>query len=180
MFPVLETERLLYREITEGDAEKIFSILSFDEVTRHYGQESLTNINQAIEFIRHFQKKYDEKSGIRWGIERKDTRQLIGTIGFHALVSKHKRAEIGYEIHPDHWRKGFASEAVSKMLFYGFKDLGLSRIGAVVFTENAASNKLLTKMGFEQEGILRNYIYQNGSSYDTIVYSILNENELRN
>jgi [ribosomal protein S5]-alanine N-acetyltransferase len=178
MFPVLETKRLLFREITEGDAEKIFSILSIDEVTSHYGQESLININQAIEFIRLFQKKYDEKSGIRWGIERKDTKQLIGTIGFHALVSKHKRAEIGYEIHPNHWRQGFASEAVSKMLSYGFKDLGLSRIGAVVFTENAASNKLLIKMGFEREGILKNYIFQNGRSHDTIVYSILNENDI--
>jgi ribosomal-protein-alanine N-acetyltransferase len=51
--------------------------------------------------------------------------------------------------------------------------MDLARIGAVVFTENEASNKLLTKIGFQQEGILRDYMYQNGESHDTFVYSLL-------
>lgn len=88
-------------------------------------------------------------------------------------MPKHKRAEIGYEIHPGHWRKGYSSEAVSKVLSYGFEVMNLTRIGAVVFIENEASNKLLTKMGFEKEGVLRKYMYQNGKAHDTNVYSLL-------
>lgn len=53
--------------------------------------------------------------------------------------------------------------------------LGLTRIGAVVFIENAASNNLLTKMGFQKEGILKKYMYQNGKVYDTYVYSFIPE-----
>lgn len=173
MFPTLETERLRLREITAEDAEGIFSCFSLDSVTRYYGQETLESLEQARMFIEFFSKNYKEKRGIRWGIERKGGNGIIGTIGFNAWSPKHRRAEIGYEIHPDYWRKGFASEAISEVLSYGFEELGLTRVGAIVFKENKASNKLLMKMGFEKEGVLRDYMYQNGVSYDTNVYSIV-------
>lgn len=173
MFPNLETERLILREITHDDAEGIFACFSNDNVTRFYGQDSLETVDQARGFVDFFAKNFEEKKGMRWGIERKGKKGLIGTIGFNAWAPKHKRAEIGYEIHPDHWRKGYMSEAVSKILSYGSETLDLTRIGAVVFIENEASNNLLTKMGFQKEGILKKYMYQNGKAYDTYVYSFL-------
>ncbi|QDX93426.1 N-acetyltransferase [Brevibacillus laterosporus] len=173
MFPVLETERLVLREITEEDAEGIFAYFSNTDVTRYYGQENLESIEQAKKFVDFFANNYKEKRGIRWGIERKGTKGIIGTIGFNAWAPKHKRAEIGYEINPEHWRKGYALEAMSEIVSYGFEVLDLTRIGAVVFTENEASNELLTKMGFQKEGVLRDYMYQNSVPHDTNVYSIL-------
>lgn len=173
MFPILETERLLLREIVYEDAQGIFDCFSNYDVTRYYGQDTLTSIEQANQFVEFFAKNYKEKRGIRWGIEINDQEGIIGTIGFNAWSPKHKRAEIGYELHPQHWRKGYAKEAVSKVLSYGFNELDLIRIGAVVFIENESSNELLTKLGFEKEGILRNYMYQNGHPYDTNVYSLL-------
>lgn len=173
MFPLLETERLILRELTKDDAEGIFACFSNDSVTRFYGQEKLQNIEQARGFIDFFSKNYNEKRGIRWGIERKETPGIIGTIGFNAWSPKHKRAEIGYEIHPDQWRKGYSTEALDKVLSYGFDVLGLTRIGAVVFIENEASNNLLSKKGFQKEGILRAYMYQDGIAHDTYVYSLL-------
>jgi [ribosomal protein S5]-alanine N-acetyltransferase len=173
MFPILETERLLLREITKKDAEGIFACFSNNDVTRLYGQETLASIEQAEKFVDFFSKNYSEKRGIRWGIERKGTKGIIGTIGFNAWLPKHKRAEIGYEIHPGQWRKGYALEAVSKVLSYGFEVMDLTRIGAVVFIENEASNELVTKVGFQKEGVLRDYMYQNGKAHDTYVYSLL-------
>lgn len=173
MFPVLETEMLKLREITEEDSEGIFACFSNDSVTRFYGQDTLTEIAQAERFVDFFSKSYKEKRGIRWGIERKGTKGIIGTIGFNAWLPKHKRAEIGYEIHPDYWRKGYTSEAISRVLTYGFDVMNLTRIGAVVFTENEASNELLTKIGFQYEGVLRNYMYQDGIAHDTNVYALL-------
>lgn len=162
MFPVLETNWLTLRQITDQDAEAIFTCFSNDEVTRYYGLENMESIEQAISMVQTFAALYQEKRGIRWGIERKDTKELIGTIGFHALAKKHRRAEIGYEIIPAHWRNGFALEAISEAVSYGFASLGLTRIGAVVFTQNEASNQLLVKMGFQKEGVLRQHMYQNG------------------
>lgn len=151
MFPVLETDRLSLRQIKDQDAEAIFACFSNHEVTRHYGLENMTSIEEANSMVQTFAGLYQEKRGIRWGIERRDTKELIGTIGFHALAQKHRRAEIGYEIIPAHWRNGFASEAVSEVVSYGFAALGLTRIGAVVFTENDASNRLLVKWDFKKK-----------------------------
>lgn len=173
MFPNLETERLLLREITEKDIDCIFACFSNEDVTRYYGQEQLQSREQAKGFITFFSKNYEEKRGIRWGIEVKGTDGIIGTIGLNAWSPKHRRAEIGYEIHPDYWRKGYASEAVKEILSYSFEVLGLTRMGAVVFVENQSSNQLLLKLGFQQEGILRNYMYQDGEPHDTYVYSLL-------
>ncbi|MCY7805900.1 GNAT family N-acetyltransferase [Bacillus spizizenii] len=177
MFPVLETDRLSLRQIKDQDAEAIFVCFSNHEVTRHYGLENMKSIEEANSMVQTFAGLYQEKRGIRWGIERRDTKELIGTIGFHALAQKHRRAEIGYEIIPAHWRNGFASEAVSEVVSYGFAALGLTRIGAEVFTENDASNRLLVKMGFQKEGVLRQYMYQNGIPYDTNIYSLLKSRE---
>ncbi|MEC0255865.1 GNAT family N-acetyltransferase [Paenibacillus lautus] len=179
MFPILETKRLKLREIQHQDAGAIYSCFSNDEVTRYYGQDTLTTPEQAIHMVELFATNYAEKRGIRWGIERKDTQGLIGTIGYNVWSPRHKRAEIGYEIHPEFWGQGYAIEAASAVIAYGFQVLGLTRIGAVVFLENQASHALLTKLGFEAEGILRQYIYQNGVAHDTRVYSILKTNHLR-
>jgi [ribosomal protein S5]-alanine N-acetyltransferase len=173
MFPTLETDRLILREITKEDTDAIFSSFSNDEVTRYYGQDTMKSIEEAEKFIDIFATNYIEKRGVRWGIERKGDQEIIGTIGFHAWLPKHKRAEIGYEIHPDYWRKGYTREALIKIISYGLREMDLTRIGAVVFTENEASNRLLTKMGFQKEGTLKDYMYQNGKPHDTFIYSLL-------
>lgn len=176
MFPVIKTERLILREIIKEDISVIFSYLSNGNVTRFYGRELMQSMEEAEELMDLFSLNYLEKRGIRWGIERKESKGLIGTIGFHAWQPKHKRAEIGYEIHPLHWRQGYAAEAISGVLSYGFNEMDLTRIGAVVFIENDASNNLLAKLGFQREGVLRKYMHQNGVEHDAYVYSLLKSN----
>ncbi|MFP5115217.1 GNAT family N-acetyltransferase [Bacillaceae bacterium C204] len=173
MFPILETERLVLRELMEYDALDILNCFSNADVLRYYGQNPLTSIVQVKQLVRNFSKNYDEKRGIKWGIEKKGTAGIIGTIGFQEWSPEHKRAEISYALFPEHWGNGFATEAVTKLISYGFKELGLMRIGAVVFVKNKASNKLLTKLGFIKEGVLRNYLYQNDVPFDANIYSLL-------
>lgn len=175
MFPDLKTERLRLREITDADVNSLFAIFSNDQLTRYYGQDSLKEIEQAQALVNLFAKNFEVKRGIRWGIELVETGHLIGTIGFHAWLSNHRKAEIGYEIHPDYWRKGYISEALHPVISYGFNEMNLKRIGAIVYLENDASNQLLTKFGFHREGILKNYLIQNGVSYDTYVYSLVKD-----
>ncbi|MEN8700161.1 GNAT family N-acetyltransferase [Bacillus infantis] len=175
MFKELETERLTLREIVVEDAASLFAIFSRSDVVRHYGQDAFQRVEQAEEMIRFFQKIFNEKRGVRWGIELKGTNQLIGTIGYNAWIPKHHRAEIGYELHPGYWGKGYALEAAEKVIAYGFEKMDLYRIGAVVFLENDASNKLLSRLGFEKEGMLRGYMYQEGKPNDTYLYSLLQE-----
>ncbi|WP_273129621.1 GNAT family N-acetyltransferase [Bacillus weihaiensis] len=168
----LETERLILREIKMEDHQRIYDLFSNEELTRYYGQDPLTSMAQAKQLIESFSTLQTEKRGMRWAIVSKVFNEVIGTIGFHNWNSRHKRAEIGYEIHPAYWRRGYAAEAVKTVNKYGFDELQLNRIGAIVFLNNDASNSLLRKLGFVQEGILHDYMMQGGNAYDTYVYSL--------
>jgi len=176
MFPLFETERLVLRELVEDDAQYILNCFSNDEVLRYYGQKPLTSIEQVKHIIGNFSRSFEEKSGVKWGIELKETGTVIGTIGFQEWSLEHKRANISYALFPENWGKGYASEAIEQVISYCFQELGLERIGAVVFIENEASNNLLTKIGFQKEGVLKNYMYQNGVAHDTNIYSLLKNN----
>ncbi|MGE7112474.1 GNAT family N-acetyltransferase [Lysinibacillus sp. NPDC047702] len=173
MIPILHTDRLVLRELTVNDAQAILNCFSNSDVLRHYGQNPLTNLDQVRQIINNFSKNYDEKRGIKWGIELKGQEGIIGTIGFQEWSIEHKRAEISYALFPESWGKGYALEAVNKVISFGFQEMELVRIGAIVFTENDASNKLLIKAGFEKEGLLKKYIYQSNVPYDTYIYSLI-------
>jgi len=173
MFPVLDTERLMLRELKINDAQAILNCFSNSDVLRHYGQNPLTSLDQVKHIINNFSKNYDEKRGIKWGIELKGQEGIIGTIGFQEWSTEHRRAEISYALFPESWGKGYAMEAVNRVISFGFQEMDLVRIGAIVFTENDASNKLLTKVGFEKEGILKKYMHQNQVPYDTYIYSLI-------
>jgi [ribosomal protein S5]-alanine N-acetyltransferase len=172
-FPTLETERLQLVEITQKYAQSLFEIFSLDEVTKYYGSETFTRIEEANKLIEMFQKNYYEKRAYRWGIILKENNQLIGTIGLNGLQLKNKKAEIGYELHPSFWRKGYATEAIRELLRYSFGELELNRIGAVVYIENKASFNLLTGLGFSKEGELRDYFFQNNKYHTTHILSLL-------
>lgn len=172
-FPELHTDRLQLTRIKKEHTNAFFDIMSRDEVTHYYGMESLENKKQATEIIESFQKGFESQQSIRWGVIEKESHSFIGTVGLNRLHLLGKKAEIGYEIHPDYWRKGYASEAVKKILDYSFEELDLYRIGAITFLENDSSKELLRKLGFEKEGILRGYLYQRKQSHDAVVYSII-------
>jgi [ribosomal protein S5]-alanine N-acetyltransferase len=172
-FPTLETERLKLVEITQKYAQGLFGIFSLDEVTKYYGTETFTDVKEANKLIEMFQKNFYEKRAYRWGIILKENNQLIGTIGLNGLQLKNKKAEIGYELHPSYWRKGYVTEAIKEVLRYSFGELELNRIGAVVYIENKASFNLLTGLGFCKEGELRDYFLQNNNYHTTHVLSLL-------
>ncbi|WP_110111819.1 GNAT family protein [Bacillus sp. CGMCC 1.16541] len=178
-FSTIETKRLHFRELTLDDVDELYEYFSNDQVTRFYGMSTFTGIYQAENLIAHFQQVTRDEKGIRWGITIKGTQKLVGTIGFHLKSNLHKRAEIGYELHPDYWGQGYASEALDAALEFGFQQWQLNRIGAVVFVENEASHQLLLTKGFQREGILREYMMQDGVSHDAVSYSLLKTDWLK-
>lgn len=171
MFPLLETERLILREVIPQDAQNIYANFSNEQLIKHYGMNAMTQLAEAQALVQSFAAGFTNKRGIRWAIERKEEAGLIGTIGFNLWSPLHRRAEVGYELHPDFWRSGYMSEAINQIVDYGFQELSLTRIGAVVYVENEASNQLLLKNGFELEGVLRNYMYQNNQVHDVNMFS---------
>jgi len=172
-FPELETERLHLVEVNEEHAQGLFDNFSNPKVVQFYGMDPMTELVQAEKMVEHFRSSFLASRSIRWAIIRKEDNRFVGTIGLNNLSKGMKRAEIGFEIHPDFWRTGITSEAVNAVLQYSFTEMSLHRMGAVTFLDNVASIGLLEKHGFEQEGILRNYLFQNGQSHDARIFSVL-------
>ncbi|MDM5332142.1 GNAT family protein [Ureibacillus composti] len=172
-FPVLETERLVLRRITEADAGSVLSYLSDEDVMKYYGLTPFQTIDDALAEVDWYDKIFSEETGIRWGITIKGQDEVIGSCGFHRMVSQHHRSEIGFELSKTYWGQGFASEAVSTILSYGFEHLHLNRIEALIEPANLSSQKLVIKHGFLKEGLLRSYEYTRGKFDDLFMYSLL-------
>jgi len=172
-FPILKTARLQLIEVTPEHAPALFHILSNEDVTRFYGMDPLREQEHALHIIESFKQTFDSRQGIRWGIVLRDSGTFIGTIGLNHLSLYSKKAEIGFELDPAHWRRGYVAEAIEAVLEYAFETLELYRMGAVTFLENTASIQLLTRIGFEEEGILRGYLFQDGTSHDGRIFSLL-------
>ncbi|WP_456287964.1 GNAT family N-acetyltransferase [Paenibacillus sp. AK002] len=172
-FPLLETERLVLRQIIPEDARDIFHYFSMDTVTKFYDVESFTHIEQADELIRRWNHRFENNQAIRWGIALRSESRVIGTCGYHGWMKHHYKAEIGYELAPEYWRQGYMTEAIQKIMEFGFNHLGLNRIEAFVEPENTASRKLLEKLGLNEEGTLKQHFYWRNQFVDTVIYALL-------
>lgn len=171
-FPVIETERLLLRQVVPEDAAAIYAILSDDEVTRYYDIETMTDPAQAAAMIRRMDQRYKRGESIRWGIVRKEDGALIGTCGYHLRPVKF-RAGIGYDLARAYWRQGYMFEAVHAVLDFGFETLEFNRVEAMVMVRNDASAGLLRKLGFAEEGILKEHAFFKGRYHDLRRFALL-------
>lgn len=173
-FPELKTERLLLRRLGKTDANEMFFLRSNDDVLRYLGKEPATSVNEAEEFIVKINIAVDDNESILWGIALiGDPAVIIGTICLWNFQKEHYRGEIGYILHPNHWRKGIMKEAINCVIDYGFNVLNLHSIGALLSPGNIASSALLESTGFIKEAHLKENFYFRGEFSDTLIYSRL-------
>lgn len=172
-FPALSTDRLQLRALTLADAPAHFAIYSDPQIAEAHSSLPYQNLAESEQLIRWYADAFKKLEAIRWAIVLQEETAVIGTVGFHALSKRHFRAEIGYEILPAYWRKGFASEAINAVLAFGFNEMSLHRIEANVDPVNKVSASFLAKMGFVEEGYLRERFYDNGRFVDDWYFSIL-------
>jgi ribosomal-protein-alanine N-acetyltransferase len=172
-FSALETERLFLRQLDLHDTDFIFQHFCDPEVTRYLMDEPpLTEYAQAQQLIKWYLNPAG-KTHNRWGLIRKTDHQLIGTCGYHKWDKRYFRAEIGYDLSPSCWGKGFMREALRAVIQNGFERMGLNRIEALVYIENDRSIRLLQQLGFKQEGLLHDYFYLEGKFYDHFLLALL-------
>jgi len=174
-FPILETDRLILRQVTKADASNLLNYLSNKDVMKHIGLESFKSIDDAWNEISWYQSIFEKKTGIRWGITLKGQEEVIGSCGFLNLASQHYRSEIGIELSKEHWGKGIASEAFEAVIKYGFEQMNLHRIEALIEPPNLSSQRLAERQGFIREGLLRSYEFTVGKFDDLYMYSLLNQ-----
>jgi len=170
-FPRIETNRLRLDQIGLEQTDDLFLVYGNDEAMRYYDIHKLSNKEGCHEIITLYQRRFEEKTGIRWGIYLDS--KLIGTCGYNRYVPKRK-ATIGYDLNPAFWNQGFATEAVQSIIDFGTIEYEIHRIEAYVSPGNSSSERVLKKCGFEKEGLLRDVSFFKGRFHDQYLYARIN------
>lgn len=174
-FPNLETDHLLLRRVNAGDVKEILMLRSNPETMQFIPRPLLKTDEEALEHIAMINHKIEANEGINWAITLKDSPKLIGIIGHYRIKPEHYRAEIGYMLLPDYHKRGIITEAVKAVVHYGFNDLKLHSIEAVIAPENLASAKVLENNNFVKEAHFKDYEFYEGRFLDSAIYSLINK-----
>lgn len=169
----LETPRLVLRFLEPSDAPSLLAIFSDPEVMRYWSTPPWTSLDDAHERIARDQEAMAAGTYICLGIVRRSDDSLIGTCTLFHFVLESRRAELGYGLARSAWGQGYLQEAASAMLNFGFGALGLHRVEADIDPRNRASARSLERLGFRQEGLLRERWIVAGEVSDSAVYGLL-------
>ncbi len=171
--PTLKTPRLHIRALSEGDVPDLYAIFSHPKVAKFWSAPAMTEQQQARDLYTSVQTHLQNQTLYQWGIALSETNQVIGTCTLAHLDLQNRRAEIGFALHPDHWRNGFTGEAIAELIRFAFEDLQMHRIEADIDPLNTASIALIERQGFRREGLMRERWIVAGQICDSAMYGIL-------
>jgi len=147
-FPVLNTERLVLRQLVPEYAVQLHQLRSDPEVNRYLGRSASTGIADAITFIDKIKSTIDATEGMYWVLTLSDNNSLIGTICFYNFDKANNTIELGYELMTTYQGQGLMTEAIIRVIEYGFKQMNADAITAFPSADNERSIALLNKFGF--------------------------------
>ena len=171
---VLETERLLLRELTEEDFD---FILELERRTESYKYEmgGMPEKDDVIEGCKWFvekAKKLPECGGVKFIVCNKKG-EMFGFVSLHCNWEKTKEWEIGYKFLIEYWGNGYASEATCKVIEFAFKELSIHKLMAFINYENKRSVALAKRIGMIQEGHMREARLIKEKWNDELVFALL-------
>lgn len=164
---IIETERLLLRELLPSDAEAMFKMDANPNVHKYLWNKPTETIEETRKIIEFVRNQYLQNNIGRFAMISKETNEFIGWAGLkfntETLNGKTNFYDIGYRLDEPFWGKGFATEASFAWLTYGFNTMKIKTMTASAQAENAASNRILQKIGMQltdqymEDGILWNW-----------------------
>ena len=172
VIPLLQGERLQLRAYRDNDADALYALYSDPAVMRYWSFSPWTERSQVDDYLRR-DRDYLGDGMLAWAIARREDDVLIGTVTVLGINRAQGRADVGYALSASQWGKGLAHEAVRLALMYAFDDLQLRRIEADVDPRNAGSCRLLERLGFTREGLLRERWKVDGELQDSAIYGLL-------
>ncbi|MXW29398.1 MAG: GNAT family N-acetyltransferase [Chloroflexi bacterium] len=169
----LETPRLVLREYTEDDSAAVLAYQSDVRYLRYYPWEGRT-LDDAQRFVQQFIDWQAESPRRRFQLAVLLCKSgvLIGSCGVRRKPDDDTEADIGFELSPEHWGRGYATEAATAMADFAFRELGVRRLSSWCIAENVASARVLEKLGMSLEGRLPAAEHFKGRNWDTLLYGM--------
>lgn len=171
--PTIGAERVRLRHLQESDTDSLFEIFSDREALRFWGFPPYIERAEAEQLLAEIHEHFRQKTLFQWGIALNSNDQIIGTSTLFHFDEKSRRAEIGYILDRRYWGKGLANEALTALLEFAFETLNLHRLEADIEPRNAASVKIIERLGFQREGFLRERWIVSGEIQDSLFYGLL-------
>lgn len=168
------TDRLVLREFAADDWADVLAYQRDPRYLRFYPWSDRTEAD-AREFVRMFidQQREEPRCRFQLAITLGDDGRLVGNCGIRRKPENDREADIGFELAPEHWGRGYATEAAQAMVDIGFRELGLHRVSSWCIAENTASARVLERLGLRLEGRLRENVFFKGRWWDTLLYGLL-------
>ena len=173
-FPILTTERLILRCLELSDDQQLFKLRSNKTVNKYIVRPIQKDIKEIRAFISEINTGINNNEMIDWVITLKESPNLIGSICFWNFSNNKTVAEIGYELDPAFQGKGIMSEALKKIIDFGFQEIELDAIEAYTHKNNNNSTKLLQKYNFKQDAER-----EDKENSDNIIFTLTKHNWLK-
>jgi [ribosomal protein S5]-alanine N-acetyltransferase len=172
-FPVLETERLVLRQLEPRDAAAIFAILGDTETMLYMDTPPMADVSEAEALVTRSRAGFADGATLQWGLTVRGEDEVVGWCTLFRIHRESRRAEIGYVLGRPFRGRGYNNEALTRIVGYAFGELGLNRIEAELDPENAASAKAVRRLGFSDEGLLRERWIVSGKVSDSLMVGLL-------
>lgn len=171
----LETYRLILKPISATDLEAVHELHSLPETDKFNTLGIPANIGETEKILDDWILKHnsEKQTNFTFKVERINDKAFIGVIALNLGKPKYKNAEVWYKLHSHFWNKGYATEALNRILEFGFKELKLHRIEAGSAINNIASIRTLEKVGMTREGRKRQVLPLKDGWSDNFEYAIL-------
>jgi RimJ/RimL family protein N-acetyltransferase len=153
--PTIDAQRVRLRWLTARDVEAVFAVFSDPRMMRFWSTPAMTERAEADALVKRIHEGFASKGLFQWGVERKDDGQVMGTCTLFHIDAANMRAELGYGLASAYWSQGYMREALSALIGFSFGTLRLRRLEADVDPRNENSLRILGKLGFQHEGLLR-------------------------
>jgi RimJ/RimL family protein N-acetyltransferase len=171
--PTLDAPRVRLRWLTDADVDALFAIFSDREMMRYWSTPAMQERAEAETLLARIRGHFADRTGFQWGVERKQDGRLLGTCTLFHVDAANRRAELGYALASAHWKQGYMGEALTALLDYAFGPVNLRRLEADVDPRNLNSLRILGRLGFRQEGLLRERWDVAGDVQDSAVLGLL-------
>jgi len=172
-FPVLETERLVLRELIGSDTEDLFAYYGDPSIKDYVSYSAFKSIDIARDEIGRIAEGFKAHKFVEFGVARKSDNRIVGVCTLHHISPDHHRMELGYGLARAYWGFGYMTEAVREVIRYAFEEMGIHRIEAECETGNIRSCRVAERCGMTLEVTRQDNEINKGRFVSNHVYAII-------